>query len=222
MDYLTNFYKNKCDQLQEQVNRLSSQIKFLNEMESSDPTDSSQRNNVPPGSIAPPKMPAPTRLDPGSLPPGHDRPNGQQPLPPEIDWQTLDDKIQDLLEMYRFLFGLIGSIPWDQFVEYMRTHFGNTTLRDRSDFDDWFRQYSQGKVEQWFRSQYPGSDYDQYLTFLQRLYGIYNDDLWEIFRKEYFPSEVEEGDEDASQDAPQGPSDRDRDRARERWERENY
>ena len=31
MDYLTNFYKNKCDQLQEQVNLLSSQIKLLNE-----------------------------------------------------------------------------------------------------------------------------------------------------------------------------------------------
>jgi hypothetical protein len=33
MNYLTNYYKNRCDQLQEQVNKLSSQIKFLNESE---------------------------------------------------------------------------------------------------------------------------------------------------------------------------------------------
>ena len=44
MDYLTNFYKNKCENLQEQVNRLSNQIKFLTEMEAAE-------------------MPDPTRLD---------------------------------------------------------------------------------------------------------------------------------------------------------------
>ena len=31
MNYLTNYYKNRCDQLQEQVSILSSQIKLLNE-----------------------------------------------------------------------------------------------------------------------------------------------------------------------------------------------
>jgi uncharacterized short protein YbdD (DUF466 family) len=190
---------------------------YLIEMESSDPTDSSQRNIVPPGSIPPPKMPAPTRLDPGSLPPGHDRPNGQQPLPPDIDWQVLDDRIQDLLGLYEDLMRMIGILPWDQFVEYMRTHFGNTTLRDRSDFDDWFRQYSQGKMHDWFDSQYPNSSIEQWRTFLDRLYEIYGEDLWRIFEREYFPSDVPEN------ETPQeGPSERDRERARERWERENY
>ena len=165
---------------------------YLIEMESSEPTDSSQRNRVPPGSITPPKMPAPTRLDPGSLPPGHDRPDDQGPLPPEIDWQALDRKIQDLLGLYRDLMRLFGMLPWDQFVEYMRTHYGNTTLRDRSDFDDWFRRYSQDKVAEWFRDRYPNSDYNQYVTYLERLYGVYSDELWEIFVREYFPSEVPE------------------------------
>jgi hypothetical protein len=44
MDYLTNFYKNRCEQLQEQVNRLSKNIKLLTEMEA-------------------PEAPDPTRLD---------------------------------------------------------------------------------------------------------------------------------------------------------------
>lgn len=170
---------------------------FLTEMESPEASGSQQRNPVPPGSIPPPKGPPPTRLDPGSLPPGHDRPDGQGPLPPEIDWQALDDKIQDLLGLYRFLMGLIGSIPWDQFVEYMQTHYGNTNLGDRSDFDDWFRQYSQGKVAEWFRDRYPDSNYNQYVTYLERLYGIYSDELWEIFVREYFPSDVEEQEQEA-------------------------
>ena len=185
-------------------------------MESPEAAGSQQRNIVPPGSIPPPKGPPPTRLDPGSLPPGHDRPDDQG-LPQDIDWQALDDKIQDLLEQYRFLFGLLGSLPWDQFVEYMRTHFGNTTLRDRSDFDDWFRVYSQDKVHEWFESRYPNSSYEQYRTFLERLYEIYGEDLWKIFERGYFPSDVPEN------ETPQeGPSERDRDRALERWERQNY
>ena len=186
-------------------------------MESSEPTDSSQRNIIPPGSIPPPKMPPPTRLDPGSLPSGHDKPDGQQPLPPDIDWKALDDKMQNLIEEYRLLLKLLGSLSWDQFVEYMRKHFGNTTLGNRDDFDNWFRVYSRDKVHEWFESRYPNLTIEQYRTFLQRLYEKYGEDIWKIFEKEYYPSDVPDN------ETPQeGPSDRDRDRALERWERQNY
>ena len=215
MDYLTNFYKNKCDQLQEQVNKLSSEIKFLNEMESPEASDSSQRNIVPPGSIPPPKMPAPTRLDPGSLPPGHNRPNDQG-LPPDIDWQALDDRMQDLLRLYEDLLRMMGILPWDQFVEYMRRVHGDTTLSDRSDFDDWFRKYSQGKLEDWFNERYPDATIQQIHTMIERIFGRYHDELWEIYRRYLYPDDTDDETEE------QAPSERDRERARERWERQNY
>jgi hypothetical protein len=221
MNYLTNFYKNKCDQLQEQVNKLSSKIKFLTEMESPEAAGSQQRNIVPPGSIPPPKMPAPTRLDPGSLPPGHDRPDDQEQLPPDIDWEDLDQRIQGLLRLYEQLMRLMGTLPWDQFVEAVRRLLGNTVpLGDRSDFDDWFRAYSFGKMHEWFDSRYPNLNIEQYRTFLERLYEIYGENLWKIFEREYFPPD--DTDDETEEEGPQGPSERDRERARERWEREHY
>jgi len=193
---------------------------FLIEMASPEAAGSQQRNIVPPGSIPPPKMPPPTRLDPGSLPPGHDRPDGQQPLPPNIDWQDVDEKIQGLLELYRLLFGLLGSLPWDQFVDYLRRYFGNTTLRDRSDFDDWFRAYSFEKMQDWFDSRYPDLSIEQYRTFLERLYEIYGEDIWKIFEREYYPPD--DPDDATEEQAPlPGQFERDRERALERWERQH-
>ena len=223
MDYLTNFYKNKCDQLQEQVNRLSSQIKFLNEMESSDPTDSSQRNNVPPGSITPPKMPHPTRLDPDSLPPGHRIPSNTG-TPGDIDWEDIDEEMQGLINLFRQLMELMRMLPWDQFVQYMRTRFGNTNLSDEWDFQDWYRDHYINHMKQWFRNQYPDATSEQWNTFLQKLIDQLNEGLWDVYDGDTynFPSDVPEDNETGEEAPPQGPSERDRERARERWERENY
>jgi hypothetical protein len=195
---------------------------FLSEMESPEAAGSQQRNIVPPGSIPPPKMPAPTRLNPDSLPAGHDRPDDQEQLPPNIDWQELDGRIQELLRLYEQLMQLIGTLPWDQFVEYVRRVLGNTVpLGDRSDFDDWFRQYGYDKIHEWFDSRYPNPSIEQWRTFLDRLYEIYGQDLWRIFEREYYPPD-DTDDETEEQAPPQGPSERDRERARERWEREHY
>jgi hypothetical protein len=218
MDYLTNFYKNKCDQLQEQVNKLSSEIKFLNEMESPEASDSSQRNIVPPGSIPPPKMPPPTRLDPGSLPPGHIRPNGQGTIG-DIDWEKIDEEMQGIINLFRQLMELMRTLSWDQFVEYMRRVHGITNLSDEWDLQDWFRDYYINKMKQVFRNQYPNATGEQWRTFLEKLIEQLNEGLWDVFDGDTynFPSDVPDN------ETPQeGPSERDRERARERWERQNY
>ena len=190
---------------------------FLIEIASPEASDSSQRNIVPPGSIPPPKMPAPTRLDPDSLPPGHDRPR-QPDVPQEIDWEELNQRIQEFLNLYRALIQLLGILSWDQFVEYMKTHYGVTTLGDRYDFDLWFRLYSQGKLQDWWDNNYPDANHEQYLTFLERVsgngMGSYDTQQWEVFDQEVFPSDIPPDDV--------GPSERDRERALERWEREHY
>ena len=62
MDYLTNYYKNLSEQLQARVNRLSYQIKFLNESES--PTQFPVQDYQKPGS------PEYYPLDPYNVPPG--------------------------------------------------------------------------------------------------------------------------------------------------------
>lgn len=189
---------------------------FLTEMESSDPTDSSQRNIVPPGSIPPPKGPPPTRLDPDSLPAGHDRPDGQG-NPGDIDWQDVDEEIQGLISLFRQLMQLLGTLPWDQFVEYMRTHYGNTNLSDRYDFEEWFTDYTRTHLKEWFRYHYPDHTNEQWFSFLERIYGQYGYELWKIFDREFNPSEVPE-----EEGAPsQGPSQQDRDRAAERWDRQH-
>jgi hypothetical protein len=190
---------------------------FLTEMESSDPTDSSQRNIVPPGSIPPPKMPAPTRLDPGSLPPGHDRPDDQG-NPGDIDWQDVDEEIQGLLRLFEQLMQLMGTIPWDQFVEYMRRVYGvNVPLNDRYDVEEWFRVHGRQSLKSWFEYHYPNHTEQQWFSFIERLYGQYGLELWKIYDRETIPSDVPEN------ETPQeGPSERDRERARERWEREHY
>jgi hypothetical protein len=194
---------------------------FLIEMASPQAAGSQQRNIVPPGSIPPPKMPPPTRLDPGSLPPGHDRPDDQEQLPPDIDWQALDDRMQDLLRLYEDLLRMMGILPWDQFVEYMRRVHGNMTLSDRSDFDDWFRAYSQGKLEDWFNERYPNATPEQIRTMIERIFGIYHDELWEIYRRYLYPPD-DTDDETEEQAPPPNQFERDRERARERWEREHY
>jgi len=195
---------------------------FLIEIASPEAAGSQQRNIVPPGSIPPPKMPAPTRLDPDSLPGDHDRPDDQEQLPPDIDWEAFDDYIQELLRQYEQLLELIGTLPWDQFVEYLRRVLGNTIpLGDRTDFDTWFRQYSQGKIHEWFNNRYPNSSIEQFNTFLQRIFGIYSDDIWRIYERELYPPD--DTDDETEEQAPlPGQFERDRERARERWEREHY
>ena len=187
-------------------------------MESSDPTDSSQRNIVPPGSIPPPKGPPPTRLDPDSLPAGHDRPNQPENPPGDINWQGVDEEMQGILRQFEQIMQLMGTLPWDQLIEYLRRIFGNIpALNDRLDFYNWYSQHSTDGIRQWFRYRYPNATQEQFGTFIERVYGQFSDDMWEIMNRYYFPSDVPEN------ETPQeGPSERDRDRALERWERQNY
>ncbi len=194
-------------------------------MASPEASDSSQRNIVPPGSIPPPKMPAPTRLDPDSLPPGHDRPDDQEQLPPDIDWEDIDEEMQGIINLFRQLMELMRMLSWDQFVQYMRRVHGITSLSDEWDFQDWFRDYYINKMKQLFRNQYPDATSDQWNTFLEKLIEQLNEGLWDVFDGDTynFPSDVpEDEDNETEEEAPQGPSERDRERARERWERENY
>lgn len=48
MDYLTNFYKNRCDQLQEQVNRLSYRVRLLSEEGDSEAGEAQERPDANP------------------------------------------------------------------------------------------------------------------------------------------------------------------------------
>jgi hypothetical protein len=162
-------------------------------------------------------------LDPGSLPPGHNRPNDQE-LPPDIDWEEIDEEMQGIINLFRTLMDLMRSLSWDQFVEYMRRVYGLKNLGDEWDLQDWFRDYYINKMKQVFRNQYPNATGEQWRTFLEKLIEQLNEGLWDVFDGDNynFPSDVPEDNETEEQAPPQGPSERDRERARERWEREHY
>jgi hypothetical protein len=227
MNYLTNYYKNLCEQLQYKATKVEHLIESIID-DGGDglggPNDMRGRNRVPPGSIPPPKLPPPTRLSPFEildLPPGHDRPIGPGLLPQEIDYEDIQRQIRDLEERIRslvrnqestgiedlraWLFRTYGiRLPWPiELGTAMYTLWRELMFK-------WMQQYPNISKEQWKNLQY------QYYKLWPRLTDIWDDALRRRRPPPTTPSTLE------PDSAPRGPSQRDRERGFERWDRENY
>jgi len=227
MNYLTNYYKNLCEQLQYKATKLEDLIESIID-DGGDglggPNDMRGRNRVPPGSIPAPKGPPPTRLSPFDiidLPPGHDRPIGPGVLPQEIDYEDIQRQIRDLEERIRslvrnqestgiedlrlWLFKTFGiRLPWPmELGTAMDILWKELMLK-------WMQQYPNISKEQWKNLQY------QYYKLWPRLR-----DIWDDAYRRHHPPPTPPSTLDPDS-APRGPSQRDRERAFERWDRQNY
>jgi hypothetical protein len=221
MNYLTNYYKNLCEQLQYKATKLENLIESI--IDDGDgmggPNDMSGRNRVPPGSIPPPKMPPPTRLsvwDILDLPPGHDRPN-RPGLLPQIDYEDIQRQIRDLEERIRSLVRNQESTGIEDLRRWLWDNYGIIlpwpmelgTAIDilwKELYQKWMQQYPNITKEQLKNLQY------QYYKLWPRLVKLWSD---AIRRRNPPPTTLE------PDSAPRGPSQRDRERAFERWDREN-
>jgi len=103
MNYLTNYYKNLCEQLQYKATKLEHLIESIIDDGTGDggPNDTRFRNRVPPGSIPPPKTPPPTPLYPFNtsegpmMPPNFPKPRSNVGMP-QIDYDDLDRLLREL------------------------------------------------------------------------------------------------------------------------------
>jgi hypothetical protein len=81
MDYITNYYKNLSEQLQEKVNILNNNLKYLTEMEAPIPTQGNpgQGTGIPPYGGIDPGMFNPKFVNPSDINPRY---NFKPPAPP--------------------------------------------------------------------------------------------------------------------------------------------
>ena len=112
MNYLTNYYKNLCEQLQYKATKLEHLIESIIDDGTGrgGPDDTRFRNRVPPGSIPPPKGPPPTPmyLVPTVTQDGDGYPTipGNFPKPPntfgqpQIDYTDLDRQLRELEQLF--------------------------------------------------------------------------------------------------------------------------
>jgi len=134
MNYLTNYYKNLCEQLQYKATKLEDLIESIID-DGGDglggPNDMSGRNRVPPGSIPAPKGPRPTVMYnvPTVTQDGYHYPTipGDFKKPPnlgyfpEIDYDDLDRFLRELEQL--FLNDDSSYYSLDRFLEKLLAFF---------------------------------------------------------------------------------------------------
>ena len=124
MNYLTNYYKNLCEQLQYKSNKLKNLIESI--IDDGDgmggPNDTSLRNRVPPGSIPAPKLPPPTPMYRGGRYDNWPGIPGDFPIPnhnlgaPQIDYEDIQREMRQLAGW------------WHYYEELLRKHHHNIDI----------------------------------------------------------------------------------------------
>jgi hypothetical protein len=129
MNYLTNYYKNLCEQLQYKATKLEHLVESIID-DGGDglggPNDMSGRNRVPPGSIPAPKGPRPTVMYPYHGNYNYPKIPDDFPIPysnvgiPQIDYEDIQREMrqlagwwqyyEELLRKHNFNIGVVRSI----------------------------------------------------------------------------------------------------------------
>lgn len=84
--------------------------------------------------------------------------------PDPIDWDEIDDRIQDFISDFENMMRMLGLMSWDDFVSWLRTNFG-VNIRTQSEFIFRMRNFFGQRLGEWYNQNYPNSTQEQNSTF---------------------------------------------------------
>jgi hypothetical protein len=90
-----------------------------------------------------------------------------QDMPPLIDWDELDDRIQDAIEEAERIVKAWYSMTWDAFVLWLFNNYG-INIATSSDYINFILDRDTD-IWDWFFENYPNATDEQYETFQERL-----------------------------------------------------
>jgi len=93
---------------------------------------------------------------------------GQPPEP--IDWEEIDDRVEDLYERFKQIMDMMRALSWDAFLQWLSSQ-GITVpgAVTEDDVFDYFIQDLSQQLLEWFYDTYPDATDQQKQTFYQRL-----------------------------------------------------
>ena len=137
---------------------------------------------------------------PGSTPtlPGgwpykpQDKPQGKpedtsEEKPTIIDWQQIDDRVQELLSTAEFINQMLQTLGWDAFVIWFSNTYG-VRINDTSDIIRWFEDHSNETFHDWFEQTYPNATQEQSGTLFEILNRM-RDKFYDIWRNPPIPGD---------------------------------
>ena len=94
---------------------------------------------------------------------------GQPPEP--IDWEEVDDRVEDLYDRFKQIMDMMRTLSWDAFLAWLQTNYGITPPGSFTE-DNVFTYFVFDlfdQLHQWFMQTYPNATPEQVNTFTQRL-----------------------------------------------------
>jgi len=119
-----------------------------------------------PGST--PTLPGGWPYKPQDKPQDDSNDNEEQEKPTIIDWQELDDRIQEAIEEAERFAEMIRTLGWDAFVAWFFRTYG-IAINDTGQWIDGILFNITEELWDWFRENYPNPSENQGNTFIQRM-----------------------------------------------------
>jgi hypothetical protein len=103
---------------------------------------------------------------------------GQPPEP--IDWEEIDDRVEDLYDRFKQIIDMMRTLSWDAFLAWLQTNYGITIPASETDAHSHFSFTLINQLHRWFMETYPNATSDQFNTFIQRLSDL-DDRLYDLY-----------------------------------------
>ena len=105
-----------------------------------------------------------------------EKPENPHKPPEPIDWEEVDDRIEDLYDRFKQKIDMLGLLSWDAFIQWLETTFGVTTTGAGGGMDVYtrFTMTLYLQLQQWFMRTYPNATPEQVNTFTQRMRDLYD------------------------------------------------
>ena len=236
MNYLTNYYKNLCEQLQYKATKLEHLVESIID-DGGDgmggPNDTRGRNRVPPGSIPAPKGPRPTVMydvptvtqDGYHYPtiPGDFKKPPNRGWIPEIDYEDIQREMLDIEALFQLLMRMRYANGINILSRWLFLQFG-ITLGDEPG-DPLFK--IQEKLRKALNAKYPpGTTTKEARKTLEQILENNWKRLLDVWKKEIVrypePSYLDSENWDTPREKPKKFNPTARERSFERWNRQNY
>jgi len=231
MNYLTNYYKNLCEQLQYKATKLEHLVESIID-DGGDglggPNDMSGRNRVPAGSIPAPKGPRPTVM---YITPTSDGPTipGNFPKPPtrfqlpQIDYEDIQREMLDIEALFQLLMRMRYANGIHILSRWLYLQFGIDLGDDPGDP----LLKIQDKIRKALNAKYPpGTVTKEQRKTLEQILEKNWERLLEVWKKEIvrnpMPSYLDSERWETPREKPKKFNPTARERAFERWNRQNY
>ena len=114
-----------------------------------------------------PTLPGGWPYKPQDKPQGKPEDSDERDMPPLIDWDEIDDRIQDAIEEAERIVKAWTSMTWDAFVLWLFNNYG-INIASSSDYIN-FILSRDTEIRDWFLENYPNATDEQFETFQERL-----------------------------------------------------